>query len=93
MNAELKERHGLRRAQCRGRAKVQMQAYGAAIAYNVKKLVAARRGRPVSAADALHPCPRHRVAAGRLASSRPLHVHLAALRQQLPMLLRSTIGG
>ena len=60
-NAELKERHGLRRAQCRGRAKVQMQAYGAAIAYNVKKLVAGSRPRPVRAAGALHLGPRHGV--------------------------------
>jgi transposase len=64
VNAELKERHGLRRAQCRGRAKVQMQAYGAAIAYNVKKLVASLRPRPGGAAVALHsalrPSPRHR---------------------------------
>lgn len=52
-NAELKDRHGLRRAQCRGRAKVQMQAYGAAIAYNVKKLVTMVRPQPVGAAGAL----------------------------------------
>jgi transposase len=37
--AETKERHGLRRAQYRGRAKVRIQAFGAAIAYNIKKLV------------------------------------------------------
>ena len=42
--AELKERHGLRRARCRGRANVQIEALGAAIAYNIKKLV----HRPVS---------------------------------------------
>ena len=51
-NAELKEHHGLRRAQCRGRAKVQAQAYGAAIAYNVKKLAAGIRCRRVPAAEA-----------------------------------------
>ena len=62
-NAELKERHGLRRAQCRGRAKVQMQAYGAAIAYNVKKLVARIRPRPVRVAGALHGGSRHRIEA------------------------------
>ena len=57
-NAELKERHGLRRAQYRGRAKAHMQAYGAAIAYNVKKLVAGIRSRPVGSLRALHfgPC-------------------------------------
>jgi hypothetical protein len=37
-NAELKERHGLRRAHCRGRDKVLIQALGAATAYDVKKL-------------------------------------------------------
>jgi len=36
--AELKERHGLRRAAGRGQATVRIQAWGAAIAYNVKKL-------------------------------------------------------
>jgi transposase len=42
-NAELKERHGLRRAQRRGRDQVLIQALGAALAYNVKKLARARR--------------------------------------------------
>jgi transposase len=37
--AETKERHGLRRAHYRGRAKVRIQAFGAAMAYNIKKLV------------------------------------------------------
>jgi hypothetical protein len=60
-NAELKERHGLRRAQCRGRAKVQMQAYGAAIAYNVKKLVAGLRCHPGRRAEALLLSPRRRI--------------------------------
>ncbi|HEX2184195.1 MAG TPA: transposase [Chloroflexota bacterium] len=64
-NAELKEHHGLRRAPYRGRAKVQMQAYGAAIAYNVKKLVAEIRRRPVRAAGVLRHRPRHCVAATR----------------------------
>lgn len=36
--AELKERHGCRRASGRGRTNVRIQAFGAAIAYNVKKL-------------------------------------------------------
>jgi hypothetical protein len=58
-NAELKERHGLRRARYRGRVKVQMQAYGAAIADNVKKLAAGSRPRPVRAAGALHFGRRH----------------------------------
>jgi Transposase DDE domain len=61
-NAELKERHGLRRAQYRGRAKVQMQAYGAAIAYNVKKLAAGIRRRPVRRAGVLHPGSRRFIA-------------------------------
>jgi transposase len=59
VNAELKEHHGLRRAQCRGRAKVQMQAYGAAMAYNIKKLVSGLRPQPVGAAWALHCAPHH----------------------------------
>jgi hypothetical protein len=62
-NAELKERHGLRRARFRGRAKVHMQAYGAAIAYNVKKLVARTRPRPLRLAAACHCGPRHAVRA------------------------------
>jgi hypothetical protein len=37
--AELKERHGLRRAQGRGHAAALIQALGAATAYNIKKLV------------------------------------------------------
>ena len=37
-NAELKDRHGLRRAQFRGRDRVLIQALGAAGAYDVKKL-------------------------------------------------------
>src|SRR4030095_15524219 len=41
-NAELKERHGFRRARCRGRDKVLIQALGAAIAYDVKKLAQLR---------------------------------------------------
>ncbi len=51
--AELKERHGLRRAQYRGRDKVLMQALGAAMAYNIKKLVHARRPQPQPMALAL----------------------------------------
>jgi transposase len=50
---ELKERHGLRRAQCRGRANVRMQALGAALAYNIKKLVRWRDRRPQDPALAL----------------------------------------
>ncbi len=52
--AELKERHGLRRAQYRGRDKVLMQALGVAMAYNIKKLVRARRPQPQPLALALH---------------------------------------
>jgi len=43
--AERKERHGLRRAGCRGRSNVRIQAWGAAMAYNIKKLVRAHRQR------------------------------------------------
>ena len=82
-NAELKEHHGLRRAHCRGRARVQMQAYGAAIASNVKKLAAGLRPWPVPAAGALPvgrrygvraACPaarRHRHSASRDFGNRP----------------------
>jgi hypothetical protein len=44
--AELKERHGCRRAQRRGRDQVRIQALGAAMAYNIKKLAQAYRPRP-----------------------------------------------
>jgi hypothetical protein len=50
-NAELKERHGLRRARCRGHDPVLIQALGAATAYNIKKL-AQRRG-PAATAPAV----------------------------------------
>jgi transposase len=74
-NAELKEHHGLRRAQCRGRASVQMQAYGAAIAYDVKKLAAGIRCRRVPAAEAR---PR------RSSPSRHHRVPLSARTPRLP---------
>jgi hypothetical protein len=66
--AELKEHHGLHRAHYRGRAKVQRQAYGAAIGYNVKNLVAGIRRRPVRAAGALQFAPRHCSALARPAA-------------------------
>jgi transposase/DNA-binding CsgD family transcriptional regulator len=66
--AELKERHGVRRAQYRGRAKVRIQAFGAAIAYNVKKLVRWHGRRPQEPALALRP--------SGLPSGSPLSVHL-----------------
>jgi transposase len=84
--AELKERHGLRRAQCRGRAKVRIQALGAATAYNVKKLARRHGRRPQDPALALRrgpgqpppgeTPPRHR-GAHRWLSTRPhvLHRH------------------
>ena len=67
---ELKERHGLRRAQCRGRAKVRIQARGAAIADNSKKLARrhgprpqdlalARRRRPGQPPQPVEPRRRH----------------------------------
>lgn len=52
--AELKERHGTRRAQRRGRGNVLIQALGAASAYNIKKLVRWHRRRP-QVALACHP--------------------------------------
>ncbi len=66
--AEAKERHGLRRAQYRGRATVRMQAFGAAIAYNIKKLVRWHGRRPQEPALALRP--------GGLPSGSCLPVHL-----------------
>ncbi|HEX8767747.1 MAG TPA: IS1182 family transposase [Jatrophihabitans sp.] len=66
--AELKERHGLRRARCRGRAKVRIQAFGAAIAYNIKKLVRWRARRPQAPALAIRP--------GALPPGARLPVHL-----------------
>jgi len=53
--AEAKERHGLRRAQYRGRGKVRIQAFGAAMAYNIKKLVRWHGRRPQAPALALRP--------------------------------------
>jgi transposase len=44
--AELKERHGCRRAQRRGRDQMRIQALGAAMAYNIKKLAQAWRPQP-----------------------------------------------
>jgi transposase len=58
-NAELKERHGLRRARCRGRDKVLIQALGAAAAYDVKKLAQLRGPGPATRSAALACCPRH----------------------------------
>jgi transposase len=57
-NAELKDRHGLRRARCRSRDKVLIQALGAATAYDVKKLAHLRRAAPTFAAAALAIRPR-----------------------------------
>jgi transposase len=53
--AELKERHGCRRAQRRGRDQVRIQALGAAMAYNIKKLAQAKRPQPQPIALALRP--------------------------------------
>jgi transposase len=51
--AELKERHGVRRARSRGHDPVLIQALFAAMAYTIKKLVRARRPRPQPIAVAL----------------------------------------
>ncbi len=51
--AELKERHGLGRCSLRSRSKVLVQAYLAAIAYDIKKLVRAPRPQPQPIAVAL----------------------------------------
>jgi transposase len=67
--AEAKERHGFRRARLRGQANVRMQAYGVAIAYNVKKLAQTLRPAPAAPARALrrapHPRPTHAAARSR----------------------------
>ena len=68
VTAEAKERHGLRRAQYRGRAKVRMQACGVALAHNLKKLVRWQGRRPRAPAPALRP--------GGLPSGSCLPVHL-----------------
>jgi transposase len=52
--AELKERHGVRRAQRRGRDNVLIQALGAASAYDIKKLVRWHRRCPETIALACH---------------------------------------
>jgi transposase len=52
-NAEMKERHGLHRAQFRGRDQVAIQALAAAMAYNIKKLAGVPRPQPTSVAVAL----------------------------------------
>jgi IS5 family transposase len=52
-NAEIKQRHGLHRAQSRGRDQVLIQALGAAMAYNLKKLAGVPHPQPASAAAAL----------------------------------------
>jgi hypothetical protein len=51
-NAELKERHGLRRAQGRGRDAVWIQALLAASAYHVKQLAQQGHARPATGAAA-----------------------------------------
>jgi transposase len=56
---ELKERHGLRRAQYRGRANVRIQALGAAMAYNIKKLARRHTGRSQDTVLALRNVPAH----------------------------------
>ena len=60
-NAELKERHGLRRARCRGRDNVLIQALGAAAAYDVKKLAHLRGPGPATASAAVAVGPRHHI--------------------------------
>jgi hypothetical protein len=81
--AELKERHGLRRAQYRGRDQVLMQALGAAMAYNIKKLVRARRPQPQPIALACRPCSGP-PACARAPIVRPAHRprHLADTRRR-----------
>ena len=75
--AEAKERHGFRRARLRGQANVRIQAYGVAIAYNVKKLARAPGPAPTTPARALRPPGRPRPTHGpapRRRPARPAHV-------------------
>jgi transposase len=75
--AEAKERHGFRRARLRGQANVRIQAYGVAIAYNVKKLARAPGPAPTTPARALRPPGRPRPTPGpapRRRPARPAHV-------------------
>jgi len=51
--AERKERHGLRRARCRGHTTVLVEALSAAIAYNIKKLARCRGTRRSSSAPSV----------------------------------------
>jgi transposase len=55
--AELKERHGGRRARGRGRDAMLLQALGMAMAYNIKKLVKVTRQWAPLPALSLHPRP------------------------------------
>ncbi|HEX2173515.1 MAG TPA: transposase, partial [Dehalococcoidia bacterium] len=71
-NAELKEHHGLCRAQYRGRAEVQIPASGAAIAYNIKKLMARAGRHPVRDAQVFAAEPDTRLEGPCRTSRRPL---------------------
>jgi transposase len=79
--AEVKERHGLRRARLRGRANVRIQAYGVALAYNVKKLARALGRAPAAPACARRATcrarPAHRPARARrpVRPARPAAAH------------------
>jgi transposase len=66
--AETKERHGLRRAQCRGQTKVRIQTLGAAMAYDAKKLaqhLSRRSAEPALALSLLQPRHQRRRVPGR----------------------------
>jgi len=88
--AELKERHGLRRARCRKRTTVLMEALGAAMAYNIKKLARRRPQQIQDPALARHhwTTPRYCLLLRATQTRRPAplrHHHtatLARLRQQ-----------
>ena len=69
-NAELKERHGLRRARGRGRDRMLLQALGAAMAYDVKKLAQRPPTAPPRGAPPCRPPARRPLTACRRPANR-----------------------
>jgi transposase len=93
-NAELKERHGLRRARCRGRDPVLIQALGAATAYDVKKLAQLRRPHRAtgSVAVPVHPSRHPAAPLGPAHSGPPTTRASAAPRQRAGPAATDTSG-
>jgi hypothetical protein len=83
--AEMKERHGLRRAQYRGRPNMRIQALGVAMAYNIKKLAQLAHPHAASTALALAVAPLPSVAAADRGAMRlACRVSLRRHRRRLP---------